>query len=365
MIDKSQWCDGLQFQGNHEIIDFLKEYYQGHQRNVLFILGKGFDPRMNNVLSIVIHNIDSKSLSCISVDFPAGHPTNGDALYEENVCKFKELINEKNIVHHEIFIDTHVDQKLQIKKLCNDILNSNIQQYSDIIVDVSAFPRAIYFNLIKFLYERVTSSTNLFVSVSENVEIDRMIRKEKSDLATETAPLFGFDGGMNIFSDLSKEKILIPVLGEGQEKALLSIYQSFKPSDVCPILPFPSKNPRRSDDLLMEYRCFLEDRVHIKPQDIMYADESNPFELYRRLTAMMTSYQETLSFICEKMCFGIAVFTSKLQSLGVVMVGIENKNVAIYNVSTTDYIIDDFKQIQIKNDSSENYLIWLKGEPYD
>jgi hypothetical protein len=65
-------------------------------------------------------------------------------------------------------------------------------------------------------------------------------------------------------------------------------------------------------------------------------------------------------------CFGIALLTSKLLSLGALLVGLEYNNcVTIYNVSSANYEIEDatvFKQI---NEGSEPFLLWITGEAYN
>ena len=155
-------------------------------------------------------------------------------------------------------------------------------------------------------------------------------------------------------------------MGDQNIDILRSIYNHFQPSDMFPVFPFPSKDPRHSDYLMLKYHEFFTEKQFTEPQNITYADEQNPFELYRIVSNMIQGHQATFEPISEHVCFGIALLTSKLLSLGALLVGLEyNKCVTIYNVSSANYEIEDatlFKQI---NKVSEPFLLWVTGEAYD
>lgn len=54
------------------------------------------------------------------------------------------------------------------------------------------------------------------------------------------------------------------------------------------MVPHPSKDPRRADRLLVEYREPLFDNRKTPTANILYAQESQPFEAYRQLLGAMT-----------------------------------------------------------------------------
>lgn len=57
---------------------------------------------------------------------------------------------------------------------------------------------------------------------------------------------------------------------------------------------------------------------------------------------MIQGHQATFKPISEHVCFGIALMTSKLLSLGALLVGLEYNNcVTIYNVSSANYEIEN------------------------
>ena len=135
---------------------------------------------------------------------------------------------------------------------------------------------------------------------------------------------------------------------------------------MFPVLPFPSKDPRHSDDLLLSYHEFFTNKQFTEPQNITYADEQNPFELYRIVSNMIQGHQMTFKPISDHVCFGIALLTSKLLSLGALLIGLEyNHCVAIYNVSSTNYEIENATDIEQINQDSEPFLMWITGEAYN
>lgn len=361
-----RWDNDLMYSGKESISKILSEICMREQVKVLLILGKGFDPRMNNFLTLLVEMGLGDKVSCIAIDFPAGHTTDGDSLYKDNNTEFVSITTTQNIGVNILNLDSEWTWQRKIKKFCSELYKMNIKPYTDIIVDISSMPRSIYFNVVRVLNDMVTDEINLFVAVSENVEIDACITKNKELQPEELAPLYGFEGEHNLESHFDRKKVLIPILGERQTSCLDRIYQSFNPEDVCPILPFPSDEPRRSDSLLMEYQVFLDEKVHVKPQDIMYADEKNAFELYRIMNKMIENYKRTLKPISDDICFGVAIFTSKLQSVGALLVGLDNNKVAIFNTITSAYEINEKDKIKIKekNNKSVPYLLWIKGDPY-
>ena len=205
---------------------------------------------------------------------------------------------------------------------------------------------------------------NLFFAVSENVTIDERIKK--TPVIDNIEPLVGFRSLSSRESNLDRINILISLMGDQNIDILRSIYNHFQPSDMFPVLPFPSKDPRHSDYLMLKYHEFFTEKQFTEPQNITYADEQNPFELYRIVSNMIQGHQATFKPISDHVCFGIALLTSKLLSLGALLVGLEYNNcVTIYNVSSANYEIEDatvFKQI---NEDSEPFLLWITGEAYN
>lgn len=360
-----KWDSYVLYDNKDNINNFWNSYYRDRKRvNVLFVLGMGFDPRMNNNIQLAINSIHCDNFICLAIDFPTHHKTDGDIFYELNCRNLQTLCKQKNISIIKISIDTTKEWDWRIKDMLVRLDGIDIDGYSDIIVDVSSIPRAFYYNIIKLFNGKTKDDDkNLFVMVSENVQIDDKINKTRPEVGLQ--PLFGFKAMLGREAILDRKNILIPLIGESSSRILESIFNDFKPSDVCPVLPFPSADPRRSDKLLWEHQFTLESKLQVEPQSLMYAHERNPFELYRLLTTLIENYRDTMKPISNHICFGFALLTSKLLSLGVLLVSLENEDdIVIYNVSSTDYIIENPDEILDLNIKSEPFLMWINGDAY-
>jgi len=94
--------------------------------------------------------------------------------------------------------------------------------------------------------------------------------------------------------------VWFPVLGENRVNQLQKIIDSALipvEAEVCPVVPHPSKDPRRADNLLVEYRGPLFDSRKTPTSNILYAHESHPFEAYRQLLGAMRRYQNSMSIM--------------------------------------------------------------------
>ena len=367
---KYRWESYVKYHGKGELVNFFKEFYGDHPEvRVLFLMGKGFDPRMNNTLTLLLENVKGLSIDCLTFDFPdSGGNAECRKLYKDNVKDLEALQKKYGFTIYEIPIDSTQSWEKRIAMMSRQVAERDLSPYRDIILDVSSLPRAFYFNIAKALFGKLKddSSKNLFFTVSENVDIDKGIETNVATDNVEALP--GFKTMLSVESILDRICILIPLIGEGElhVKLLKGIYESFKPSDMFPVLPFPSMNsPRRADDLMQEYFQFFEEKLFNDPLSITYADEQNPFELYHIVSQMIREHQKTLKPISENVCFGIALLTSKLLSLGGLLIGLEFNNcIAIYNVSSTDYTIKNAAALKDLNKNSEPFLLWITGEAY-
>ena len=104
-----------------------------------------------------------------------------------------------------------------------------------------------------------------WVAVAENPELDMNIQEEGVD--EDLNFLHGFGGEIDLSSSEGTEPLIwLPILGEDKLLHLQKAYAHLKPGEICPILPFPSRNPRRPDALTMTYHELLFDELRIEPQ---------------------------------------------------------------------------------------------------
>lgn len=169
---------------------------------------------------------------------------------------------------------------------------------------------------------------------------------------------------------MEKPLIWFPILGENKEAHLRKAFGKITESknrlyEICPTFPFPSKDPRRSDTILMEYHELLFDELGIEPQNIMYVPERNPFEVYLKLSDAVNNYQKTLETIngCKA---ALSSFSSKLLSIGTLLTAYENMgHVGVLNVDSQGYKIVGENTLGEMKSESELFVTWLTGLPYN
>jgi len=362
-----QWSPYVLHQGETDLLAFWDKHFTSTHRNILFIIGKGFDIRMNNILKMLQKDIYNISLKCIVIDYPTVNDTAYTDLVSGNFKEFNEIISKINNASFEII--THQvdrDNSGQISSFfAKDIFKMSIDVYNDVIVDISAIPRGIYYSIINVLYSKIKNklNSNLFIVVSENVEIDKSIKEQSYN--ENITYMHGFRSAKEKQANQDKIKILYPILGEDKRIALDKIYEDVIPDDICPVIPFPSKNPRRTEDLLTEYHSILKEKYQIERQNVLYGHERNPFELYHLLMNSISTYEETMN-ILNGCIFVIGIMTSKLLSIGALLVGLEKKEiVSICNLSANVYVIDNIDNLKTLNKQSEPFSMWIIGEAYE
>lgn len=363
---------------NGECSSFWKEHFGDQSRNLLFVMGRGFDFRMNMAVRNIIEACPTIRITCMLIDFDEGKSSSSQKykpLVKENFDELKKLVGEKNIQVNPIQLWKPSGKKKRrvgdknVSDLFNDF--STIKEYTDIIVDISALPRGIYFSLTGKLLSLIEANgtkdrvQNFFVFTAENAELDKNIVDTEPD--DELSYVFGFMGGSELTSD-KKPVIWLPILGEDKRHQIEMAYGKVQPEEICPVLPFPSKNPRRSDNLIIEYHKLLFDELSIESQNIIYVTEQNPFEVYRTLHQTIVNYYESLKVLngCDIV---ISAFSSKLLSIGALLVAFEFKmhdtiKVGILNVDSSGYDINQDGYSKSLIDQTELFLTWLAGEPY-
>ena len=357
-----------------------EEHFNSQTREVLYVLGKGFDGRMNIGINKLLNSCPNIDLTGLLINFDEGKNSNSRYyadLVQENFSELEKILSEKKLEQKTIKLWNTEDRKKrrigdrEAGKIFLDY--DSIKKYSDIIVDISALPRGVYFSLIGKLLSLIDTyctdfSINLFVVVAENAEIDNLIQENSID--EDLNYLYGFGGEIDLQAESEKPLIWFPILGENKQSHIKKAFGKIteinsRLYEICPTFPFPSKNPRRSDKILIEYHELLFDEMGIEPQNIMYVHERNPFEVYNKISDAVNNYQDSLEIL--KGCkVAISSFSSKLLSIGILLAAYENKNnVGILNVDSQGYKIVDKNSLQKLKSESELFVTWLTGSPYN
>lgn len=379
-MTQNKWNPYVQLRGT-ATSDFFAKHFSNSGRKLLFILGKGFDIRMNLVLEKLIESAPAVNIKCLLIQFDEGNNSNSHKykdLVNNNMSEFGQLISIENIEVKNISLmsgSSKNKKRIGDKQAATQIIKNfdELAEYTDVIVDISALPRGVYSSLIGKILSIVEAKSdrniNLYVAVAENAEVDMKIQEYGSD--NDLNYLYGFGGGIELSAEIEQPLIWFPILGENKvehvRKAFNHIIRSQnRPYEICPVLPFPAKNLRRVDSLIIEYHNFLFDELAIESKNIIYVPEQNPFEAYIRLNNAIKNYNESLNPLNGCKCV-ISNFSSKLLSIGSILSAHELRSevgVGILNVDSEGYTINNVEEIINLRNQSELFLSWLSGEPY-
>lgn len=369
-FDHMRWSTYFLRKGD-EFSNFWKSYLSS-KKDVLFVISSGFDPRMCTGIEELLKFGGDNTKECIKIEIDEGESSpsrkHGDLIAANNK-KLESLIPPDKIKTEPVQMWS-ADRRRRIgsRQVANIFDLPLLIKYSDIVIDISAMPKGIYFPIIGKILNTLDNSTsdftpNLHVIVSENVKLDSKITDEEIDESANY--MHGFTGTLENESTANLPKVWIPILGEKQNQQLDRIYTLVDPDEICPMLPMPSVVPRRNDNLLLEHREFLFDTLRVESRNFIHVAEQNPFEVYREIHKTVKHYNlafETLGG-CKVV---ISPLSSKLLSIGALLAAYELKNkgqnVGIAYVEANGYSISG--DITTESMNNELSTMWLTGDCY-
>ncbi|RUL89468.1 hypothetical protein [Tautonia sociabilis] len=367
-IPPMRWRDYV-LEGGAKLPAFWAGHLADGDRSVLIVLGKGFDPRSHAGLDMILAAGGGGGRDVLGLDYEEGDGSASLAYaprVQQNWEHIVKAVGDRGELRVHALPFWSGTRRVGPLNAANVFTAPDeLTRYDDVVVDISAMPRGIYFPLLArllFLLDEAAPGqprrTNLHVIVADDPLLDSRIVDEGIDETAEF--LHSFEGSFSREATGQQPKVWIPLLGEGRTTHFDRIYDRVKPDEICPVLPFPSKNPRRGDDIVQEYRDLLFDQHRLDPRSLMYAAEQNPFEVYRRVRKAVFHYRETLSLIggCK---VALSALSSKLMSLGALMVAYELKpllDIGLAHVDCRGYRVENFES------SPELFGLWLAGECY-
>lgn len=345
-------------------------------RQTTLIIGQGFDPRMNDCLTL-LKEISSHRLRVFGLQI--GRASFGDddgdlpTRAARNLANLKSALSENDIfeVVNTAYEDEDRDSTAPSAsdKAIEFARELIIYSGNNVIVDISSLPQGGYFPILEvFLGQRAEEfkqvGASLYVFVSENAVLDAQITQLELQEDAYLVPPF-----RSAFTGTGDERTIVwfPVMGEREKQQIQRVQKLLLgvECEVCPILPMPSSDPRRADNLIREYQDILQDTWRIDARSYIYSAEQNPFHLYRQITKTALRYQQALEQIggCRAV---ISSHSSKLLSLGALMAASElnakDFAIGLANVDATHYSVRGELPDQVE---STFFLVPLLGEVYD
>lgn len=366
-----RWSPYVLLKGKNDIKLFWEQHFNSESK-ILFIIGKGFDIRMNLGIKELSSVSSALRIQCLLIEFDEGKNSPSDKYkkyVDENTTQLKGMVSSINTKKIKLLKSSDRKTRRVGDREAANIINSytDIEKFTDIIVDISALPRSVFFSIIgkilslldKYSLNNSKISQNLYILTAENAKLDENIIEEGID--EDINYTYGFTDDLELSTN--NPIVWFPMLGEGKNLQLSKAHSRVNPNEICPVLPFPAKDPRRSDKLIIEYNRLIFDEFRVESQNIIYAHEQNPFEVYRSLTLAIENYKQSLSKLggCRS---AISVFSSKLLSIGALLTSFELDSVGILNVDSQGYRIINESIIEELNQDTELFLSWIYGEPY-
>jgi hypothetical protein len=331
----------------------------------MYVLAVGFDPRALIGLRVFLaQHHPSPPIVCV-IELPpnsAAPNTAVQGLVHQNLIDFDRItagVEVRRIIHQEVHAASSAGPRVsqELTKL------ETLEGVGHLIIDISSLPVGLYFPMIAAVIQSFDRGLDgmpeqFQVVACENPQIDAAISNlgvaEASFVGGFQEPLLSTDGRTTTV-------IWAPVLGENSAPSLDVIHNFLSPADICPILPFPAIDPRRADNLLLELKTTLLDGFRVTPGDLIYADERNPFDLYRTLCRLQSQTEMALSSLGSA-TVALSTHSSKVLSLGALLAAVELELPVIQSPST-DYEID-LDALPADPDQSELICAWLTGVPY-
>lgn len=314
--------DHYVFRRGNAVHDLWDDLMKDRPVDLLYIAGRGFDVRAQSVMrEFVAGQLGTErrtvSAKLLLLGFE-GYELDDSIvkLTEENAAALESLFSPLGAAATiTVAVPDGEDEASPSDALRQRVkaVLDEVDGKTDIILDVSSLPRATYLALLTNILHKLVpnkdvapdkphplyaNGVNFQVLVAEDARLDGQIRAE--DPSNDLVMIPGFITAWQAESLQDRPLVWFPVLGENRVNQLQKIIDSALipvEAEVCPVVPHPSKDPRRADNLLVEYRGPLFDSRKTPTSNILYAHESHPFEAYRQLLGAMRRYQNSMSIM--------------------------------------------------------------------
>lgn len=356
----------------HDFDAFWKGQITPTRGRLLFILGRGFDIRTLAALRRVVAAGATPDVWLLAFDNGLEDSPARVAKTAANEVALHGLVSAGSIRNVPIGIagtggatETSRNTRMAIQEA------GAVDGYDHVVVDISAMPRMVALTAIAKLLHDLDetaanggANVNLHVTTAESIAAD--LGAAKGTLRETVTHVVGFSGRLDAQETETWPRVWFPIMGEAQKERLDLIRQTIRPDEICPVLPFPSRQPRRGDEIVGEHREILFDNFQIEPANILLACEYNPFEAYKQLFHAMERYRVALERLGGCKAF-VSPISSKLLSVGALLACYDHRSirtperlldVGIHYVETAVYGDPE----QPSDQPFELYSMWIRGD---
>jgi hypothetical protein len=236
-------------------------------------------------------------------------------------------------------------------------------QYKDVVIDTTGMSRGTCFPVVRQAMElSKLTGANIHLLIASG---DQAAVKVSGESNGQADWMHGFQEAMGTDQMGDALKLWVPQLTENSSAQMNAMFASLMPiAEVCPIVPFPSINPRRGDELLFEYFDSFEAEWDASAQNVIYAHEADPLDVFRSISRMHAARKKVFSARGESVTV-LSPAGWRIGSLGMLLAALDLELPVMYVETigyTTESVIPQGVAVSTPNTL---WHIWLSGAAYD
>lgn len=360
MSERFRWEPAVQY-FDDDVVEFFSDL--SRSREFHFVGAAGFDTLSLHMAEQISEVASLTSATFIREERPgaAGElVSRGDAHAEAA----QKLIPQTRIKHIDVFAKGEEVAKggREAAALAAEILALG---HSDIVVDISVLSIGVSFPLLGALLAD-TQGANIHCVVASRLELEASER----EFADAVTTVHGFSHGLGLRSDRDGAAWLwVPHMATGKKvaygkiKSFLSSQSESGMFETCPVLPFPAHPPNLGDILISEYAAEFEGEWNVDPREILFADESDPCDVYRSLLQLDAHRQAVFRCHDGDSKLILSPLGSKASALGCFLASTERQMPVVY-LETLRYRPTAFNSRPATESATKTSYVWLAGEAY-
>jgi hypothetical protein len=336
--------------------DFLSKFFGDSTRRVVVIAGAGFDPRSTRATELLAAVLKDRLRGIFLREERSGVQRALSEMGDANARRLTELVPRSRVAPFPVFSTDNAT--VGGRRTVEALKSEPWTDVTDIVVDWSALSIGVAFPLVKLAlgYAR-KHRRNLHIVVTDDPSVDDEIEGISSEKA-ET--LFSFKGNLGLHDSSDVTILWLPQLTARRRRDLGRVYAALTEEqevDVCPLLPFPARDPRRGDGLIEVFQEEFESVWRVDARDLIYIDERKPVDLYRSVLDIDDARKRVFRKLGGSLTV-LSPFGSKVQSLGALMAALERDFPVMY-VETLAYTATPSTVGE-----ADLVHVWLHGEAY-
>ena len=363
-----RWREKCVVHYDQDVETFFDGYFSDPSRYCLVIGGAGFDPRSAGIIEQLSGALGERLSAFMLKEERPDPDSELIRRADENLAAIQRICPNVQVASIDIFASDNA--VVGGHNTVRALQTVDFSQFTDVVIDMSALSLGVSFPVACFVYQTAAiaeNAQNVHLALFSNPALDQSIRSEPNDVASEVR---GFGVG-ELMGQEEKAVLWLPVLTESKQHVLHTIHKHIDPDDTCPILPFPSGDPKMGDRIA--YNVFqsvrsdfggpLENDWALEPQNFLYSDERMPLDIYRSILRLAEERAEVFE------AFGgstivLSPLGSKIPAIGALMAALEHEFPVVY-VEALSYTVDDWQKVDgLDTNESKLTHVWLCGEAY-